>query len=140
MSVSLRQAISDDIVWLDGFYESLMRPYVELTHEWDDTMFKESFDPGKISIIQFDGKDIGMLKTEVREDHLFLCDIQIAKDYQGNGIGTSLVKQVIEDGRNKGLMVRLRVLKGNPAIRLYERLGFAEFEVLDNCIELVRKA
>ena len=62
MNISLRKAIPTDIEWLDPFYESLMRPYVELTHEWDTELFRKSFTPETTEIIQLDGKDIGMMK------------------------------------------------------------------------------
>ena len=36
MNITLRQAKPEDVDWLDEFYEGLMRPYVELTHDWDE--------------------------------------------------------------------------------------------------------
>ena len=136
MNISLRQARAEDLTWLNGFYESLMRPYVELTHVWDDKKFRESFNPEITSIVQVDGEDIGMLKTEKRVDCIYLGDIQIKEAFQGRGIGTSLIKDVIENAKEIGVPVRLRVLKGNPVKKLYHSLGFVEIADLENCHEL----
>lgn len=142
MNITLRTTTPDDLEWLEPFYESLMRPYVELTHEWDSTIFPASFVAKDTTIIQADGKDIGMLKWLEKEDHIYLGDIQIKPDYQGKGIGAQLVQQVIKKANALQLPVRLKVLKGNPAINLYQRLGFVKDEEvnkeLSNCYQMMR--
>jgi ribosomal protein S18 acetylase RimI-like enzyme len=139
MEISQRTASLDDIEWLESFYESIMRPYVELTHEWDSTKFREYFNPKIITVIQVDGIDIGMLKVEEREDCFYLGDIQIGRGYQKQGIGTKLIEQVIRSANIAKKPVRLRVLKGNPAKDLYFRLGFKEIQILDTCYIMERK-
>ena len=46
------------------------------------------------------------------------------RPFQRCGIGTELMKSLIEEAKNAGQSVRLNVVKINPARRLYERLGF----------------
>ncbi|MEP4078580.1 hypothetical protein [Haloferula sp.] len=53
----LRPANRDNIEWLDPFYERIMRPFVELTHEWNPTLFREKFDPSNSPIIQLEGRN-----------------------------------------------------------------------------------
>jgi GNAT superfamily N-acetyltransferase len=139
MEISQRSALVRDLEWLESFYESVMRPYyVELRLEWDRTKFRESFDPKTIKIIQADGVDIGMIKIEEREDCLYLGDLQIDRAYRGRGIGTQLIETAIESAVIANKPIRLRVLKSNPARELYLRLGFKEFEALDNCYMMER--
>ncbi len=46
--------------------------------------------------------------------------------YRGAGLGPHLVAAVVDEGRRRGLAaLSLSVEQGNPAQRLYERLGFA---------------
>jgi 2-amino-4-hydroxy-6-hydroxymethyldihydropteridine diphosphokinase len=139
MNISRRNATLEDIEWLDSFYESVIRPYVELTHEWDSNKFREHFDPKTIEVIQADGIDIGMLKVEERDDCIYLGDLQIDRQYQNQGIGTNLIKTVIRSANIANKPIRLRVLKGNPAKELYLRLGFREIQALDNACILERK-
>jgi GNAT superfamily N-acetyltransferase len=139
MKISQRAATLDDLEWLEPFYESIMRPYyVELNWEWDNTKFRESFDPNITKIIQADGIDIGMLKVEEREDCIYLGDIQIDRVYRGKGIGTKLIKTAIESAMMANKPIRLRVLKGNPAKDLYLRLGFRAIQTLNNCYMMER--
>lgn len=126
MEISQRTASLNDIEWLESFYESIMRPYVELTHEWDSTKFREYFNPKIITVIQVDGIDVGMLKVEEREDCFYLGDIQIDRAYRNQGIGTQLIQSVIRSANLANKPIRLRVLKGNPAKNLYHRLEFKE--------------
>ena len=54
----------------------------------------------------------------------FLAAIVIAPAHQRQGIGGRLVASVCHDADALGMPVDLQVLKVNPAIRLYQRLGF----------------
>jgi len=139
MNITLRPATDSDLDWLDPFYESVMKPYVELTHVWDENKFRKLFDPRLISVIRCEEKDIGMQKTEIRPDCLYLSDIQIRPEYQKKGIGGSLVKKLISQAAELRLPLKLRVLKGNPAIQFYQRFGFAIVQELDHCFELKRE-
>jgi GNAT superfamily N-acetyltransferase len=140
MKVSQRATTWDNFEWLEPFYESIMRPYVELTHTWDKTKFREYFDPKLTKIIQVDGVDIGMLKVEERIDCIYLGDIQIQQEYRNKGIGISLIESVIRSAVIANKPLRLRVLRGNPAKNLYLNLGFREIEKLDNSDVLECKA
>ena len=136
MIYTTRPATKSDIEWLDPFYEELMKPYVELTHKWNEVKFRESFDFEHTNIIQINNQNIGMLKVEQRDGYTFLGDIQIKKEFQGRGIGSQIINDLIEKSIFQGLPIRLKVLKGNPAIRLYQRLGFTVANELDNSYEM----
>ncbi len=139
MKISQRAATWDDVVWLKPFYKSIMHPYyVEMNLTWDDTKFREYFDPQSTKIIQADGLDIGMLKVQERVDCIYLGDIQLDREYQNQGIGTSLIELVIRSAIVANKPVRLRVVRGNPAKKLYIRLGFKEVETFDDCYILER--
>ncbi|MBW1939604.1 MAG: GNAT family N-acetyltransferase [Deltaproteobacteria bacterium] len=140
MKATLRPAVPQDIEWLDKFYESQMRPYVELTHDWDPQKFGECFEVDHTSIIQIGGKDIGMLKVENRKEYIFLCDIQIKDEFKNQGIGSTLIKEVLVKADDLGLPVRLKVLKGNPVMKLYKRFHFRVTIEHQNFYEMERAA
>ena len=51
--------------------------------------------------------------------------IALYKPYRGNGIGTALIQTMLDELRYRGFrQASLSVQKENPAVRLYERLGF----------------
>ena len=57
-----------------------------------------------------------------------LIQIQMKPVFQGQGLGTQLIQTVIHEARSAGASLSLNVLKANPALRLYERLGFVVVE------------
>lgn len=78
-----------------------------------------------LSVIEYDGTDVGRFRIVRFPDRIFLGGIQIHPDFQGNGIGTHLVTGLIEESRASGRPLDLNVDQINVRARsLYERLGF----------------
>lgn len=127
MHVQLRPATHEDVDWLEFLYESAMRPHVERAGAWDPELFRGSFDPDITMVVEVDGVESGMLEVEHQPGAVVLRDIQLDPMVQGRGVGTALVRGVMAQGRARGVPVRLRVLAGNPARRLYARLGFVPY-------------
>jgi ribosomal protein S18 acetylase RimI-like enzyme len=133
VNLSFRQATDDDYEYLYRLNEATMRTYAEQTYgPWDETLnrriFAERFRPATTQILVVDGQDAGMLEVLPTETGIHLANIRVAPEYQGRGIGTRLVSEVLRDAHGRGLSVTLGVLKVNPARRLYERLGFVVVE------------
>jgi ribosomal protein S18 acetylase RimI-like enzyme len=127
--LSFRPVTDDDYEYLYRLNEATMRAYAEQTYgPWDETVvrriFAERWRPATTRIVLVNGQDGGMLEVLPTEAGLQLANIRVAPEYQGQGIGTRLVSDVLRDAHARGLTVALRVLKVNPARRLYERLGF----------------
>lgn len=67
---------------------------------------------------------IGLLKLSRTTGEWHLHQIQVLPSHQGKGIGKTVLGVVLDEARHEGIPVSLSVLHGNPARRLYERLGF----------------
>jgi ribosomal protein S18 acetylase RimI-like enzyme len=74
------------------------------------------------------GRDVGAIAVEWRDSDVVLTDIEILPECRGCGLGTAIIRAALTEARRRGLPVALQVLKGNPARRLYERLGFCVVE------------
>ena len=126
---SLRPATADDFPFLYDLHVATMRDYVTQTWGWDDAaqreMFAASFQPANSQIITINGLDIGVLAVEHRPDDWFLANFEIAPVAQGQGLGATIIRDLLATAARDGLPARFQVLKVNPARRLYERLGFA---------------
>jgi putative acetyltransferase len=61
--------------------------------------------------------------------HQCLFAIIVDENHRNKGIGKALMEYMIQAAKNqfKIEILHLEVYEGNPAIRLYERLGFKEF-------------
>lgn len=57
-----------------------------------------------------------------------MVQIQIDPAFQGQGLGRRLLAGLLRQADDEGAPVTLSVLKGNPARRLYESLGFTPVE------------
>lgn len=86
--------------------------------------FRQRWDVNRVRIITLDGTDIGWLQSFVKGDALYLGQLFIDGALRRQGIGTEVVKGLIEEAARAGHAVTLGVVRTNPAVRLYERLGF----------------
>jgi GNAT superfamily N-acetyltransferase len=124
----LRPAQTADYQFLYKLHRATIREYVAKIWGWDENWqqahFQEKFDPAAAEIIGFDGRDIGVLKLERRADQLFLALIEILPEWQGQGIGTAVILDILAEGERLDLPVTLQVFRNNPACQLYGRLGF----------------
>jgi ribosomal protein S18 acetylase RimI-like enzyme len=65
-----------------------------------------------------------MIKLLKTPQYWEVAQFQIEPALQSRGLGAELLTQIVSDAKQTSLPVRLSVLKGNPALKLYERLGF----------------
>ena len=127
MNVALRAAVDAD-------FEACRRTYfaemdwinerLGLTRDEQESMFRKLWDPAQVCIIQEDGLDVGWLQTVASKSEHMLGQIFVDAPFQRRGIGTEILRRIIEEASGRGLPVRLAVVKFNPSRRLYERLGF----------------
>lgn len=81
---------------------------------------------------------IGLIRLTRSKDGWYIHQIQMLPSHQGQGIGREVICAVLAEATQVGLPVSLSVLRDNPALRLYERLGFhviskTEFEFDMTC-------
>lgn len=82
------------------------------------------WDVSEVRIITLDGTDVGWLQSRTQDGALFIVQFFIDAPFQGRGIGTEVMHQIIEEACTNDQPVTLGVVKTNPAQRLYQRLGF----------------
>ena len=81
-----------------------------------------------LSIVELDGVPVGRFRVVRFPDRIFLAGIQIHPRFQGNGIGTHLIIELIEESRKTAKPLQLDVDRDNEgARRLYRRLGFEQY-------------
>jgi ribosomal protein S18 acetylase RimI-like enzyme len=132
----LRPTTEDDRGFLFALHRETLREYVDAVWGWDEDdqrrRFDEGFDPGQMQIIVEDAADIGYVRVLHRPDELFLAAIELAPTWQNRGIGSAIVRSLLDDARCEGKPLGLGVLRSNPrALRLYERLGLVVVEEAD---------
>ena len=131
MQIDVLPCSPDDREFVLRVTEEAMRAYVEDAFgSWDADVqrrhLEESFDPATYSLIVIDEVRAGILVVEDRRSYLFLAKIFLLLEFQRRGVGTILIRRLIERAKMERKPLRLRVLRVNAAARrLYVRLGFA---------------
>lgn len=69
---------------------------------------------------------IGRLYVARLSDEIRILDITILPAHRGQGIGTAILKELIEEAASAGKPLRIYVESFNPSLRLFERLGFSK--------------
>ena len=85
---------------------------------------REEFDSLLFEIICYEETEIGVISVIEQEDALFLNYLSILPLHQSKGFGTQVLNRLIEQAAERGLLVKLNVMRVNPAKALYERVGF----------------
>jgi ribosomal protein S18 acetylase RimI-like enzyme len=127
MRTVLRPAVPEDFEYCATLYFSGMQKYVDelnLDRAAYVAGFRERWEVSQVRMVTLGGADIGWLQCATGEGAVFLGQLFVAPAFQRQGIGTELVKHLIEEAARAGLAVTLGVVKTNPALRLYRRLGF----------------
>jgi ribosomal protein S18 acetylase RimI-like enzyme len=123
----LRPARPEDFDYCARLYfegmENMIRE-LNLNMEAQIAGFRQRWDVTQVRIITLDGTDIGWLQSFVNDDALFLGQLFVDGALRRQGIGTQIVKGLIEEAARAGQALTLGVVKTNRALRLYERLGF----------------
>ena len=131
--ITLRAATAADASFAYRVRETTMREYVIATWGvWNEDAVRgqvgEDTRALRSKIIEVDGLGAGLLRVDILPMHIHLDQIFLLPEFQGNGIGTMLLKQVMGQAMTAHLPLRLWVLRVNPARNLYGRLGFKVLE------------
>ena len=128
---ALRAAERGDEDFLFALHRDAMRTYVDATWGWDEEWqranFAATFAPARQAVIVHavtSLQDVGRISLTRHWRKLFLRDIELLGPERNHGAGTAIINAVLSLARESNRHVELRVLRCNPAQRLYARLGF----------------
>ena len=136
---TLRPATAHDETFLFQLYASTRDEFSLLN--WDEQQkqalikmqydarrfqYEESYTRAENSIILSGEIPVGRLFVNEIDREITLVDIALMPTYRNLGIGATLIRQLLDRAVGAGKPVRLHVLKSNPALRLYQRLGFSQ--------------
>ncbi|MET7747550.1 GNAT family N-acetyltransferase [Micromonospora sp. NPDC005367] len=85
---------------------------------------RDGFAPAHTWVIEVGGLFAGCVALRPAADAYWLEHFYLAPHLQGSGIGTAILRGLLERCDREGATVRLNVLQGSPARRLYERHEF----------------
>jgi len=87
--------------------------------------YRQTYPKAEDNVVMSETRPVGRMMVNRADREITLVDVALLPEYRNLGIGTKLVRALTDEASRLGKIVRLRVLEGNAAIRVYERLGFA---------------
>ena len=98
--------------------------FLEMQFRAQHHYYQEQFAQADFDLILLDGEPIGRLYVDHREDEIRIIDITLLTEHRRKGIGSALLKGILDAAEQAGLPVRIHVERNNPAFGLYTHLGF----------------
>lgn len=138
MKLNFRKITEKDFPFLKKVYRSTRENELDLT-SWDETQksgfiefqfnaqhayYMNVYKNAEFQIIESDGIDIGRFYIWNTEHQIRIVDIAILPEFRGKGVGTKILGGLIQESEQSGKKLNIHVEYFNPALRLYERLGF----------------
>jgi ribosomal protein S18 acetylase RimI-like enzyme len=82
----------------------------------------------RFDVLECRGEPFGRLYLDAGKTRLHIVDIALLPQWCGQGIGTSILRAVMDAAEQSGRGVSIFVEKYNPALRLYQRLSFTAIQ------------
>jgi GNAT superfamily N-acetyltransferase len=152
---ALRPETEADIPFLQQLYASTRTYELSLANEWSEAQkrafvlgqfaaqrhhYRSHYPDAAYDVIERDHLPVGRLYFDDRPGCVHVIDIVLAPEARGRGVGTALLEALIDVATAQGKAVGIFVEKFNPALRLYQRLGFEPIADTGVYLEMERRA
>jgi ribosomal protein S18 acetylase RimI-like enzyme len=109
------------VPWDDVQKEVFLRAQFDAQDRW----YGEHYARASRHVVLVGGEPAGRLYVHRGADEIRIVDIALLPAHRGNGVGTSLLRDLLAEAEAAGKRLTIHVERLNPALRLYERLGFS---------------
>ena len=137
-AISLRPVTATDADFLCAVYASTRADELAVT-DWSDEQkaefckmqftaqdahYRQHYPTAEFSVVEHDGTPAGRLYVDRWSKEIRIMDIALLPTHRRHGIGTGLLRALMDEARAGNKLLSIHVERMNPALRLYERLGF----------------
>jgi len=138
-TITLRPVSADDHEFLVEIYGSTRAEELALT-PWTDEQrdafvrwqfgaqqehYAKNYPAANHDIIISDGRQVGRLYVARLDHEIRIVDITVLPADRNAGIGSYLIKQLLDEADRTGKMTRVYVEEFNRSLDLFKRLGFS---------------
>jgi GNAT superfamily N-acetyltransferase len=128
MRIALLPATTSDYEFARETYYVTMRWIIERLFGWNqaeqDASFASQFKVDEARLIMMDDQRVGWIQTQQDVNAVILHQFYVLPALQRRGIGTQVLRMVIQEARDQREPLNVAVVKINPAKSLYDRHGF----------------
>lgn len=102
--------------------------FIKMQFAGQQEHYQNTFPAASHEVILLSGRPVGRLYVARMEDEIRIVDITLMPAERNAGIGTFLLKRLLDEAASAGKVVRIYVEEFNPSLRLFERLNFKPVE------------
>ena len=140
--ITLQKADPADAAFLLSVYASTRESELALT-DWSDEQkaqfclmqfqaqvahYRQFYPDAQLAVIMSGDTPVGRLYVDRWAQEIRVMDITVIPEHRGKGIGTQLLKELQDEAAAASKSLSIHVECHNPALHLYERLGFKLIE------------
>lgn len=140
--VTLRPVDADDHAFLSALYahsraaemalvdwpEQAKRDFLQQQFDLQHAYYVANYPGADFLVVELDGARAGRIYVYRSPGDIRVMDVALLPELRGRGIGSGLLAELIEESERSGSSITLHVEADNPAVRLYQRLGFEHLE------------
>jgi len=113
--------------------------FVRMQFAGQKTGYAKEYPDAQHSLICLDDEPVGRVYLSRSENCFHILDITMATAQRGNGIGTIVLREILQDADQAGRPTSIYVDSFSPSQRLFERLGFQVVSVKEFSVLLERR-
>lgn len=126
---TLLKSKPEDFEFLKQVHHSTLKKHIAEIWGWNesdqDNYFKKDFENCELQVILYSDQKIGYLQLNREPGVLSIVNLLILPEFQGLGLGSEILRDLIDQAKENRLSLRLGVFKVNTRARkLYEKLEF----------------
>jgi GNAT superfamily N-acetyltransferase len=139
--IALRPVTESDQAFLLSVYASTREKELEITG-WSDKQKSSfiqmqfaaqqrsyfSYPSAEYLLILYEGQPAGRIYLQYKDAAILIIDLSLLPAFRNRGIGSCILTATFERAASLGQSVQIHVEKFNPALLLYQRLGFRLIE------------
>ncbi|MFQ5572071.1 MAG: GNAT family N-acetyltransferase [Rhodothermales bacterium] len=112
------------VPWTDDQKHAFLTFQFQAQHQY----YREEYAGAAFHLIVRGDTPLGRLYVDRRDDEIRILDVTLLPAYRGQGIGSRLIRALLDEAEQAGKPVRIYVETYQPSVHLFERLGFAKIE------------
>jgi GNAT superfamily N-acetyltransferase len=112
------------VPWDEAQKAAFLRAQFDAQDRW----YREHYTGASFDVVLVDREPCGRLYVFRGEAEIRIVDVALLPERRGNGVGSKLLRDLLDEAEAAAKRVTIHVERLNPALQLYERLGFSVAE------------
>lgn len=110
---------------ITGWPDDTKQSFLDMQFRLQEHQYTTNYPEATFEIVEVGGVAAGRLYIDRTTAKIHIIDICLLSAFRNRGIGGKILTDILREGQEKSLPVTLHVEHDNPALKLYERMGFS---------------